>query len=327
MTAHKVLVTSRSFSSGTRDLIHELTAAGAQVTHGPADHAFPAIKAELASAVAWIAGTGPITRTHLNAAPQLRLVARYGVGTDSIDLAAAAEHGVTVTNTPGANTEAVADHALALTLALLRNVVVADRDSRSGAWRPHPAREVAGLRVGVAGFGRIGRAFAHRLTALGATVLAHDPNVPDDEMARNTVTPADLSQLAHDCDVVSLHAPGETLVVDTAWLHHGHAGLLLVNTARASLVDEQAVVTALRLGRLAGYAADDLAGGEAPAGHPLRADDIGDRVVITPHCAAQTVEAIDRMGATATAAVLAVLRGHSPSNIVALATDQTRVRQ
>jgi len=111
-----VLVTSRSFSSGDLDAAGELTAAGCQVVTGPADHDLDALVPLLASASAWIAGTGPVTAAHLDAAPRLRLVARYGVGVDAVDLAAAAERRVMVTNTPGANTDAVADHTIALML-------------------------------------------------------------------------------------------------------------------------------------------------------------------------------------------------------------------
>src|SRR5699024_2105108 len=122
-------------------------------------------------AAAWIAGTGPVTAKHLALAPQLRILARYGVGTDAVDLAAAAAAGVPVSNTPGANSEAVAEHALALILATLRAVPAGDRRVRAGDWSVTRGRQVAGATAGVIGFGRIGRALAGRLAALGCTIL------------------------------------------------------------------------------------------------------------------------------------------------------------
>src|ERR1700749_2849398 len=165
-----VLVTSRSFSTGTQDLVERLRAAG---------HDLAALDEPLGRAVGWIAGTGPVTAEHLRRAPQLRVVARYGVGVDAVDLVAAAARGVVVTNTPGANSDAVADHALALLLARLRDVPCGDRRVRRGDWSARRGRELGSLTVGVLGFGRIGRGVARRLAGFGATVLAHDPFLDD----------------------------------------------------------------------------------------------------------------------------------------------------
>ena len=307
MTAPVVLVTSRSFSSGSRDLIGELTAAGADVTHGPADHDLSTLSNVLPRTTAWIAGAGPITRSHIAAAPNLRVIARYGVGVDAVDLGATAELGVVVTNTPGANTDAVADHAMALTLALLRHIVPANRDARTQRWRPRLAREVASLHIGVVGFGRIGRSFSARMMALGSTVSAYDPLLTARDLASAGVKPAALAGLS-SCDVVSLHAPGGGVLIDADWLADVKPGLLLVNTARASLVDEAAIADALRRGALGGYAADDLGPDPTDGAHPVLADDLADVVVVTPHCAAQTEEAVDTMSTSVTRAVLAVLK-------------------
>lgn len=313
MSRPVVLVTSRSFSSGHLDLVGRLTDAGAEVVRGAADHDADALRPHLSRALAWIAGTAPVRREHLADAPGLRLVARYGVGVDAVDLAAAAAAGVAVTNTPGANSDAVAEHALALTLCLLRGVVAGDRGVRAGDWSVRRAGELRHATVGVVGFGRIGRALTARLLPFGTTVLAYDPVVADADIRAAGARPARLDELAERCDIVSLHAPGDRPVVDGKWLDRARAGLIVVNTARASLVDEEAVAAALRSGRLAGYAGDDLAvRGESP----LLAVDLADRVVLTPHSAAQTVEAIDTMGATATEAVLAVLSGSPLSNRV-----------
>lgn len=325
MNAPVVLVTSRSFSTGTVDLVDRLTEAGARVVRGAADHDLEALRPALELAVAWIAGTGPVTAKHLGAAPLLKVVARYGVGVDAVDIAAATGRGVLVTNTPGANSDAVAEHALALLLAALRHVVAGDRGVRGQDWSVHRAKELKSLRVGIVGFGRIGRALTSRLTPLGTTVLAYDPMIADADIVAAGARPADFPAMAARCDVVSLHAPGDQQVVSATWLEHAAAGLILLNTARASLVDEQAVATALAEDRLGCYAADDLGSGHAEARSPLLAPDLADRVILTPHSAAQTVEAVDNMGVGAAAAVLAVLAGATPPNVVG-AQPSPRIR-
>jgi D-3-phosphoglycerate dehydrogenase / 2-oxoglutarate reductase len=316
--APTVLVTSRSFDSGSVDCVGELERAGLRVVRGPSDHDFDALREALGVSVAWIAGTGPVTMTHLDAAPRLRIVARYGVGVDAVDLVAAAARDVTVTNTPGANTEAVADHTLALLLAVVRGVPAGDRRVRAGRWTAWRGRELGALRVGICGFGRIGRAFAARLTGFGTSLFAADPYVDANHIAEAGVTSLRVDELPARCDVVSLHAPGGQTIVTTRWLEHAGGPLVIVNTARADLVDEIAVAKALRTGRVAGYAADTLTGESTGEPSPLLADDLADRVVVTPHVAAQTVEAIDRMGVTATACVLAALAGQVPEHIVTL---------
>jgi len=311
-----VLVTSRSFSTGARDLVSELAAAGLDVVRGPATHDLDVLRAPLAIAAAWIAGAGPVTAAHLAAAPRLRVVARYGVGVDAVDLAAAAACGVVVTHTPGANTDAVADHAVTLLLAVLRGVVAGDRGVRTGDWTVRRGRELGALTLGVVGFGRIGQGLARRLTGFGTAVFAHDPYVTDDAIRSLGARPATLEELAARCDAVSLHAPGGRRVVDATWLERARPGMVLVNTARADLVDEGAVAAALRSDRLGGYAADTLGTETTGAVSLLLADDLADRVVITPHIGAQTVEAIDRMGAAATADVRAALSGARPAHPV-----------
>lgn len=315
-TSPVVLVTSRSFSSGDVDARGELEAVGASVVTSPPDHDLNTLRPMLSTAVAWIAGTGPVTAAHLDAAPQLRLVARYGVGVDAVDLAAAARHDVVVTNTPGANSGAVADHAVALILAALRGITTGDRRVRAGDWRVDRTRELGSRTVGIVGVGRIGRAVAARLAGFGSTVLGHDPWVPDSEMRAAGIEPVPLEEIAARSDVVSLHAPGEHTLIDTAWLANAKPGLILVNTARANLVDEAALVQALTDGTLRVYAVDTLSSesGEEPS--PLLSGALVDRTIFTPHSAAQTVEAVDSMSVGALAAVLAVLRGDTPPNIV-----------
>jgi D-3-phosphoglycerate dehydrogenase len=312
-----VVVTSRSFSSGSVDLVGRLETSGLTVVRASTTHELASIGPVLRDAVAWIAGTAPVTARHLEAAPALRVVARYGTGVDAVDLSAAARAGVVVTNTPGANSEAVAEHAIALLFAVLRGVPAGDRRVRQDDWSVSRGRQLAGSVAGVVGCGRIGRGVARRLLALGCEVLVHDPYVPDDDVLATGAKPAPLQQMSAAAGVISLHAPGGRTVVDGSWLSRCPADQVLVNTARADLVDEVAVAGALRDGRLGGFAADTLAT-EAGADHtsPLLADDLADRVVVTPHLGAQTREAVDTMGSLAVDDVLAVLAGRPPAHPV-----------
>ena len=317
-----VLVTSRSFSSGDLDLVAELAAAGCEVQTAPPDHDLSTLRPLLVRATAWIAGTGPVSAEHLDAAPHLRLVARYGVGVDAVDLAAAAARDVLVTNTPGANAGAVADHALALMLAALRDLAAGDRAVRAGSWAVRRTRELGALTVGVVGLGRIGRGVAARLRGFGSTVLGHDPWVEAAAVANLGVRPVGLDELVAQSDVVTLHLPGDRVLVDARLLALARPDAILVNTARAQLVDEQAVADALRAGRLRAYAADVLGDESGPATSrgmltsPLLAADLVDRTLFTPHAGAQTVQAVDAMGRGAVDAVLAVLQGRQPATLV-----------
>jgi len=185
---------------------------------------------------------------------------------------------------------------------------------RKQDWAVHRARQIGSLRVGIAGFGRIGQALAARLQPLGAAVFAYDPILPVGVLTATGASPIDLAALA-GCDVVSLHAPGENRLVDSGWLSEAK-GLILINTARSSLVDETAVAGALRDGRLKAYAADEVGAGHGESESPLFADDLIDQVILTPHSAAQTVEAVDNMGSGAVDAVLAVMAGRVPDHVV-----------
>ena len=317
MSAPLVLVTSRSFSTGSDDLIGRLNQAGARVVRGAIDHDLNTIRPDLEHAVAWIAGTAPVTAQHFAAAPKLRLIARYGVGVDNVDRDAAARTGVSLTNTPGANSDAVAEHALALLLAALRRIVSGDRSVRAQDWAVLRTKEMRNVQVGIVGFGRIGRALTSRLLPFGTRVLAYDPVVPAADIIAAGAEPAELHSLPARCDVVSLHAPGGKLIIDAHWLRAATPELILLNTARAALVDEAAVAAALNEHRIRCYAADDLGSGHGDVSSPLLAAPLADRVIVTPHSAAQTVEAVDNMGSASTTAVLAVLAGTTPANVIA----------
>lgn len=309
-----VLVTSRSFSSGRLDLIDRLHRAGLRVVRQGPDHALAELLPDLSLASAWIAGTGAVTAEHLDQAPHLRVVARYGVGTDAVDLVAAQQRGITVTNTPGANSGAVAELAIALSMAVLRGLTDGDRRVRSGDWSVTRGRQIRGTTAAVVGFGRIGRQVALTFAALGARVLVHDPYVAAADITAAGHHPVGLTTIREQADLVSLHLPGTAVVIDSTWVSACRPGQVVINTARAAALDEAAVAGAIREGRLGGAGLDTLrsepgarSDGAGGTTSPLLAPDLAASVVVSPHLGAQTVEAIDAMGSMATDDVLAAL--------------------
>lgn len=302
------MVTSRSFGQGTKDPEAVLRAAGVRVVRGDPSHDITALRAPLQIATGWIAGAAPITEDHFSVAPRLRLVARYGVGCDAVDLQAARRHGALVTNTPGANAQAVAEMTIGLMLAALRHTIDADRAAHAGDWSARVGRELGALMVGIVGYGRIGRAVHKLIQGFGSHVLVHDPYLSDAGLPL-----VDLPRLAYQADVITLHAPPTSQpLVDARFLGLMREGSVLINTARAALMDETAVAQALRSGHLGALATDVLID---DAGSPLLD---APNVTITPHIAGQTVQAVDRMGMAAAEECVRVLtQGIPPLHPVA----------
>jgi D-3-phosphoglycerate dehydrogenase / 2-oxoglutarate reductase len=311
MSAGSVVVTSRSFATSDASPRRELEAAGLDVVRADPRHDVSELARLLPGAVAWIAGTSPVTDRMLALGPRLRVLARYGVGYDAVDVAAATRRGLWVTTTPGVNTDAVADLTVALLLDALRHVTAGVAAVRRGDWGARRGRELGAMTVGLVGLGRIGRAVARRVLGFGATVLAADPQLSGSPM--DGVELVDLPTLAARCDVVSLHAPGGELLLGRERLGRLRAGVTVVNTARGDLVDEQAMADALRSGHVRAYACDTLTAEQGVgAASPLLDADLADRVLVTPHIGAQTDEAVSGMGRLAVDNVMAVLRGDVP---------------
>jgi D-3-phosphoglycerate dehydrogenase len=245
-----------------------------------------------------IVGVDPVTKPVLEAGP-LRVVVKYGSGVDNIDLLTAEELGVRVSSTPGANSRSVAELAIALLLTLARSVTVHDRSVREGSWRRITGIELAGKRLGIIGYGAVGREVARIAQGLDMDVVAHDPLV---ESADVPLVP--LAELYATSDAVSLHVPltAETRgMVGAEELGTMKPTAFLLNTARGGLVDEEALAGALGSGRLAGAGLDGFA--QEPLGDsPLRKLD---NVVLSPHAGAATFDAVRR---TATRAVDQLLR-------------------
>ena len=263
---------------------------------------------------ATIAGGEPYTRKVFEAAGKLKIVARTGTGYDKIDVAAATEHGVWVTNTPGDSgpAEAVADFAIGLILCLLRNICGLAHDMKQGQWKPFRGRELGGLVLGIIGTGSIGRGVIKRARAFGARVLAHDVRPDEDFAAEWQIEYVPLDDLMARSDVVSIHA---LLDESTRGLVDEHRlGLMketayLVNTSRGPLVDKAALLRVLQAKRIAGAALDVHDPTPCAPDDPLVQLD---NVLATPHTAYNTEETVARMSITAARDVVAVLQGRSP---------------
>ncbi len=251
--------------------------------------------------------------------PQLRVIVTGSVGYDHIDVAAAQHRGIWVCNVPDYCIDEMADSTIALTLALVRGIVALDRTVRDGRWDDHaagPLARVADTRLGIVGFGRIGRAVAARARVLGMEVWVHDPLVADVDIADAGARAVTLDQLLEGCNVVTLHVP---LTATTANLIGARElalmprGAFLINTARAALVDEAALLAALESGALGGAAIDVLAE-EPPT--PARPAPQHPRLIVTPHSAWYSPRSEREVYRRAAVAVRAVLEGEMPAGAV-----------
>lgn len=242
----------------------------------------------------------------VDAATKLRVIARAGVGLDTIDLAAAARRGIVVMNAPDAATTSVAELTLACLLALARQLPAADRSMKSGLWEKKHLTgiELSGKTLGVVGCGRIGQRVARLASAFGMHVVAADPTPPPTEsVARHCA----LDELCATADFISLHAPltaSTGRLFDDARLAQCRRGVRLVNTARGELIDPEALLAALESGHVAG-AALDVHDPEPPVDHRLTSHPA---VIATPHLASSTIEAQERVGIEVATAVRDYLR-------------------
>lgn len=243
----------------------------------------------------------------MNDFARCKVIARLGVGVDSVDLGAAREKGIVVANVPEYCVDEVSDHTLALILSLVRKLAAAEADVRSGIWdqlRYRPIRRASELTLGLVGVGRLGEALARKAAAIGFNLLAHDPHSRSD-----TVQLVPLDELLAEADILSLHAPSlpETKgMIGAKEFAQMKRGALIVNTSRGELIDEVALVMALNSGQLGGAALDVFAEEPLPLEAPLRECA---NVLMTPHIAFYSEESVRDLQRKAVDAVLAVLAG------------------
>ena len=265
---------------------------------------------------AYLAGVDYITADVIERMPaSVKVISRYGVGVDRVDLAAAEKRGIVVTNTPGANATSVCELAFALILCAARDVPQLHNAVTRGEWPRSEGIELAGRTLGIVGLGAIGKRLAIRARAFEMKVLAYDPFFDEAFASANDVVRADLDEVFRRADVVSLHLPlNETTrhLVDAKRIREMKDGAILINAARGGLIEEQAAADALKSGKLGGLGLDAFEQ-EPLLQSPLKGLP---HVVFTPHTGAHTGEAVARMGLMSVRNAIAVLRGEPCSYIV-----------
>ncbi len=314
----RVLVTARSFGAADPALRAELESAVGEVIYNPYGRPFTVeeFAEHLPGVDGMIAGVDTINRSVLESGDSLRVIARYGTGYDRVDLQAAGERGIVVTNTPGANASSVADLAFGLLLSLARHIPEAVFEMRQGGWPRLDGTALQGRVLGLMGFGAIGQEMAKRAAGFGMAVLAYDPAPQEAAAFELGVRLCTVPELLAEADFLSLHMP---LTEDTRGFLNQDTirslkpGAYVINTARGALIDEAALLDALDDGHLQGAALDTFETQPPDPDSPLRKHPA---VLTTPHMGAHSDGAVNLMGRMALDNCLAVLRGMEPPNRV-----------
>ncbi len=303
---HRILVTPRSLTRAPHPAVQLLRDNGCDVILGPAGRqpTEDELLELLPGCAGYLAGVEPVTARVLEAAPGLIAISRNGIGVDSIDSETAERAGVRILTTPGANAEGVAELAIGLLLALVRSIPLLDRVIKDGGWNRRIGMELDGAVLGVIGCGNVGKRVSELALGLGMTVLGHDP------YPTAAFHPAGFSWVAQDellerSVLITLHSPATGKpTIDAPAIARMRAGTYLVNTARAGLVDSDALLEALDSGRIAGYAVDAYEQ-EPPTDRRIVEHS---SVIATPHIGGYTEESVARAATGAAQNLLAALQ-------------------
>ncbi|OEV12410.1 phosphoglycerate dehydrogenase [Streptomyces nanshensis] len=272
-------------------------------------------KALLAGVRAIIAGTDRLEGRFLQEAPDLRIVVRTGVGYDNVDVEAATSRGVPVCVTAGSNRQAVAEHVFALMLSAARNIPDG-RDLAEGCWRQRTGRELRGATLGILGLGSIGKAVAHIARAFGMRVMAYDPHFDAEYAAAHHIERGDLEDVLREADFLTLHLfldDSTRDLLDAAAFATMKSDAVVINTSRGGVIDEDALVAAVRSGRIGAAALDVFRVEPLPVDSPLLHTP---GIITTGHIAGATREARAASGRNAADNVLTVLGGGRPAHVV-----------
>lgn len=315
----KVLVTPTSFGKGksskAKELLEQFTG---DIVYNP--YGKPLSEEEIIPLLqgvdGCIAGLDYISARVLDNAPKsLKVISRYGVGVDRVDIAAAARRGIVVTNTPGVNAQAVADMAFGLMLCTARRISALDKRVKAGEWPRTNGTELYGKTLGVVGLGAIGKGVALRAQGFSMKVLAYDPYMDRAFAGENRIEEVSLADLTERADFISLHIPlneHTKKIINAEVIAKMKDGAIIINTSRGGLIDEAAAYTALKSGKLGGLGLDAFET-EPPGASPLFELD---NVVATPHAGAHTVEAVENMGLMSVQNLIEVLSGRECRYIV-----------
>jgi D-3-phosphoglycerate dehydrogenase len=308
----KILVTPRSFGKDKKGKAKELLEDFAdEIVYNPYDRPLKGeeIVILLKGVNGYIAGLDYITEEVINIAPKcLKVISRYGVGYDRVDIKAAKAKGIIVTNTPGANSESVADMALALILSVARQIPLHDQRVKKGDWTKNKGREVFGKTLGIIGMGSIGKGVALRAKGFSMNILAYDPYIDRDFATANGIIESSLKELLKNADYLTLHTPLNEKtrnIINEEAISKMKDGAVIVNTARGGLIDENAAYKALKTGKLGGLGLDTFEK-EPPDSSELFEME---NVVLTPHTGANTLEASNNMALMAVENLIRVIEG------------------
>ncbi|HKK17938.1 MAG TPA: phosphoglycerate dehydrogenase, partial [Opitutales bacterium] len=263
---------------------------------------------------AFLCGDDEITRAVIDKSlPRLKIIAKYGIGVDKIDVPYATEKKIPVSFCPGVNHTTVAEHVFTLLLALNKNLVEQANATASGGWKRMTGHEIMGKTIGIIGLGRIGREVAIRANAFGMTCIGYDLYWPDEFAEKHKVTRMDgITQLLRESDIVSLHTnlTEETRdMICESSIKNMKDGATLINCGRGELTNTTDIAAALESGKLGGYGADVLDKEPPPADHPLLG---AKNCIITPHVGSRTYESVQRQAGMATENLILLLKGQKP---------------
>jgi len=310
----RLLVTPTSYGKNDARLKTELEALVGEVIYNPTGK--PLTSTEVAGLLpgidGYIAGLDAINDEALKSANKLKVIARYGVGFDNVDLESAKSRNIVVTNTPGANSVSVAELALGLILALARQIPEAVDAVHQGKWPRYSGVSLEGKTIGILGLGAIGKQLARRLAGFDCKILAFDPFADIQFAKDHQITLAEMDEVIAASDFVSLHLPllpDTRGIVDETFLNKMKKGSYLVNTSRGEAINEEALLKALQSGHLKGAALDAFTIEPPDQNNPLLSLP---NVIATPHLGAQTDGATSNMGWMAMKDCLAVLKGEKP---------------
>jgi D-3-phosphoglycerate dehydrogenase len=279
-------------------------------------HTFEELKPLVADIDGVVAGVDTWNEEVFRLAPKLKVISRFGVGVDNIDLKKAREYGIQVTNVPGGNANAVAELTVGLILATIRNIPGLHLSAKQGYWDRFVGMELSGRTIGLLGFGNISQMVARKLQGFDVNIIAYD-KYPNEARAKEMqVTMASFEEVLRESDVVSMHMPSlqETFkIMSYKQFALMKSSAFFVNTARGALVDEDALYDALHSSRIAGAAIDVYQQEPVSVDNPL----FGlNNIITTPHTAAETYETYRKVSLVTAQAVLDVLSGKKPQNML-----------
>jgi len=314
LSACRVFVSANSFGKFNPALKTELEDLVGEVVYNRTGKPLTSdqVRQTLPGMDGFIAGLDQIDEHALQEADSLKVIARYGVGVDQVDLKTATEKGIIVSNTPGANSASVAELALVMLLMLARQIPTATDALRQGEWPRLPGLTLEGKTIGIMGLGAIGKHFAKRLAGFDCQIIAYDPYADAEFASQHDISLVSQKELISQADFLSLHLPllPETRnLVDEAFIQSMKKGSFLINTSRGELIDETALVAGLASGHIQGAGLDAFIKEPPDPDNPLLTFP---QVVCTPHLGAQTDGATNNMGRMALDECIRVLRGEEP---------------